>query len=161
MGVLDRLGIGFDILKKINKDLIYVSASGFGLAGPWSTRGSYDSIAQAFSGAATSQGGGPSHKPVRVGTGNVSDTMSGVMAAMAVMAAIVARERQGVAQRVDSSQLGAFLTLMNLSLTDYMYKGKQLDDGVMSGHQWSSYLGMTYTNMLPENHMGEMLYALI
>ena len=133
LGVLEKLGIGYDVLKKLNPALIYVSASGFGQRGPWANRGSYDSIAQAFSGAAVSQGGGPSHRPIRVGTGNVSDTMSGIMAAFATLAALLARERLGVSQRVDSSQLGAMLILLNLSIRQFLHYRRQLDDGVMSG----------------------------
>ena len=86
------------------------------------------------------QGGGPSYKPIRVGTGNTCDTMSGIMAALSLLAALLQRERTGVAQRVDSSQLGAFMTLTNLTISQYLESGKQLDDGIMSGHHWNSYL---------------------
>ena len=140
VGIMDKLGVGYEKLKSINPNIIYCSASGFGLTGEWSKRGSYDSIGQAFSGAATSQGGGPSYKPIRVGTGNTCDTMSGIMAALSLLAALLQRERTGVAQRVDSSQLGAFMTLTNLTISQYLESGKQLDDGIMSGHHWNSYL---------------------
>ena len=79
VGTMDRLGIGYDVLKEQNPDIIYASASGFGLQGPWKDRGSYDTICQAVSGVAVSQAGGPSQRPVRVGTSASSDTMSGVM----------------------------------------------------------------------------------
>ncbi len=104
---------------------------------------------------AVSQAGGPSQRPVRVGTSASSDTMSGVMCkptdrslfpaffsqskrircanmkgAFAVVSALLAREKQGIAQRVDSPQLGAMLTLESLGFTDYMQR--QDPDRVMS-----------------------------
>ena len=109
-----------------------------------------------MSGVAVSQAGGPSQRPVRVGTSASSDTMSGVMCtptarslfpaffpvpdrnrslrnmtgAFAVVSALLAREKQGIAQRVDSPQLGAMLTLESLGFADYMQR--QDPDRVMS-----------------------------
>merc|ERR1719262_400685 len=62
-GVLDRLGYGYEDMKKWNPKIVFVSNSGFGPLGDWAHRASFDGIAQAFNGVMTNQGGGPSHTP--------------------------------------------------------------------------------------------------
>ena len=101
-GVLDRLGIGYDDMVPLNPRLIYAVNSGFGPDGEWSSRGSFDHVAQGMSGALVAQGGGPGATPTSVAWG-LADQVGGMTLAYGVMTALVSRERFGVGQKVDVS----------------------------------------------------------
>ena len=120
-GVAERLGMGYDTLREINPKLIYGSASGYGPQGPDSYRPSYDGIGQARSGMMMSATpvGAP---PMRVGAG-VSDQVGAVMLCLGVLAALVAREKQGIGQKVDTSHLGSNMWLQGNSLTMVLLTG--------------------------------------
>lgn len=60
---MDKLGFSYAVCSKWNPMLIYATNSGFGDAGEWAERPSYDGMSQAFTGVLTSNGGGPSHEP--------------------------------------------------------------------------------------------------
>ncbi|MEE8421527.1 MAG: CoA transferase [Dehalococcoidia bacterium] len=127
--VMDRLGLGYEDLRKVNPQLIYAINSGFGPKGPWSEQGSFDIVAQGMSGAMISQGGGPGEEPVNIGWG-LADQVGSMVFAFGIMTAIVARERYGVGQRVDVSQLGAMMTLQTLSLTSFLHNKEQRGRGI-------------------------------
>ena len=59
--VMERLGLGYTRVRSWNPRIVYASNSGFGAEGEWAMRGSFDAIAQGFTGIATVRGGGPSH----------------------------------------------------------------------------------------------------
>jgi len=102
--VLTGMGLDFDALKKINPRIIYASVSGFGhddlFSGPLADRPALDFIAQAMSGLMW----GPTfgEKPMWLGL-PITDTVTGIMAALGVMGALRERDRTGEAQRVDLS----------------------------------------------------------
>lgn len=123
-GVMDGLGVGYDELKKHNPKLIFATNSGFGPVGPWTTRGSFDIVAQGMSGAMVAQGGGPGETPVQ-GPWGLADQVGGMIFAFGIMSALVARERYGVGQRLDVSQLGAMTTLQALSVVSFLHTGVQ------------------------------------
>ena len=123
-GVMDRLSVGYEALRKVNAKLIYATNSGFGPEGEWAERGSYDIVAQGMSGAMIAQGGGPGAEPVQ-GPWGLADQVGSIVFAFSIMTALVARERHGVGQRVDVSQLGAMMTLQTLGLTPYLHSGEQ------------------------------------
>ena len=139
-GVMDRLGIGYDESVKLNPKLIYAVNSGFGPEGEWSTRGSFDHVAQGMSGALIGQGGGPGGVPTSVAWG-LADQVGGMTLAYGVMTALLARERFGVGQKVDVSQLGAMISLQGFSLLTYLHTGKQerRDPGVSRNAAFSWY----------------------
>ncbi|MDP6605651.1 MAG: CoA transferase [Dehalococcoidia bacterium] len=122
--VMDRLGLGYEDLRKVNPQLIYAINSGFGPKGSWADNGSFDVVAQGMSGAMISQGGGPDAEPVHIGWG-LADQVGSMVFAFGVMTAIVARERHGVGQKVDVSQLGAMMTLQTLSVTSFLHNKEQ------------------------------------
>jgi crotonobetainyl-CoA:carnitine CoA-transferase CaiB-like acyl-CoA transferase len=124
-GVMDGLGIGYEHLGKVNPRLIYATNSGFGPKGPWSERGSFDIVAQGMSGSMISQGGGPGSEPVHIGWG-LADQVGSMVFAYGIMTALLARERHGVGQKIDVSQLGAMMTLQALGLTGFLHTGTQL-----------------------------------
>jgi len=107
---LDKLGLGYSELKKINPGLIYCAVSGFGRTGPWSTQGGYDLIAQGMSGLMSITGEGPGRPPVKVGS-PVCDITAGIIAAMGVCAAYAHKLKTGEGQVVDTSLYEAGVTL--------------------------------------------------
>lgn len=123
-GFLDRLGYGYDELRAVNPRLIYATNSGFGANGPWRDRGSFDVVAQGMSGAMVAQGGGPGNTPMNAPWG-LADQVGSMTFAYGIMGAIVARERFGVGQKVDVSQLGAMVTLQALSVQAFLHTEHQ------------------------------------
>lgn len=109
-GVVDRMGIGYDDLRAIKPDLIYVSISGFGETGPYSGKRVYDPVIQALSGLATIQGdrGVGRPKMMRV---VIPDKVTAMTAAQAITAALLAKERTGDGQHVKLSMLDAMISL--------------------------------------------------
>ena len=101
-GTLERLGIGYEELKKINPRIILCEISGYGRTGPYADKGGFDLIAQGMSGLMSVTGESKYRPPMKVGA-PVTDITAGILAAMGVLAALVARERTGVGQRVDTS----------------------------------------------------------
>ncbi len=100
-GVAGRLGLGYDVLSKLNPRLVYCSVSGFGQTGPYGPRGGFDLIAQAMSGLMSICGDedGPPHRlPIPI-----SDTSGGMFAAVGVLTALASREQTGKGQQVDVS----------------------------------------------------------
>jgi crotonobetainyl-CoA:carnitine CoA-transferase CaiB-like acyl-CoA transferase len=108
-GVTERLGIGFDAVRAINERLVYASISGFGQSGPWADRPGFDLIAQAMSGVMSVTGSAEA-EPVKCGI-PVSDLAAGLYAANGIQAALIARERTGRGQRVETSLFEAALGL--------------------------------------------------
>ena len=92
-GVMDRLGLGWEVLHELNPDLVMLSISGFGQTGPKRTDGGFGKIAEAFSGA-TNLTGYPDLPPVHPGY-SVGDAVCGLMGAFGVLAALHARATNG------------------------------------------------------------------
>ena len=109
-GVVDRMGIGYEALKKIKPDLIYVSISGFGETGPYSGKRVYDPVIQALSGLATIQGDRGVGRP-RMMRVVIPDKVTALTAAQAITAALLAKERTGEGQHVKLAMLDAMIAL--------------------------------------------------
>ncbi len=101
-GTMERLGLGYEVLKEVNPGLIYCEISGFGRTGPYRDRGGFDLIAQGMSGLMSITGEGPGREPVKVGA-PVTDITAGILGAMGVLAAYLHRLKTGEGQRVDTS----------------------------------------------------------
>ena len=110
-GVVDRMGIGEDAIRAVAPDIVYVSISGFGEAGPYAGKPTYDPIIQAVSGLASVQGGSDQQRPRLIRT-ILPDKLTAVTAAQAVTAALLARERTGQGQHVQLSMLDAVLAFL-------------------------------------------------
>jgi len=118
-GVVERMGIGSDVLRRRNPGLIYASVSAFGEEGPYAHRAGFDSMLQAVSGVASSQG---DERPVLIRNA-VCDKVSGLQMAQAITAALFARERGAGGQHVRVSMLDAavaFLWADALQLHTYL-----------------------------------------
>ena len=110
-GVMQRLGIGYAVLQAVNPRLVYVSMSGFGEQGPYAHKPVYDPLIQALSGLTTVQAGSDDERPRLVRT-IVPDKVTGLTAAQAVTAALLARARTGDGQHVQLSMLDAVISFM-------------------------------------------------
>ncbi len=121
-GSMEKLGLGFDELAKINPRLIYCSMTGFGHTGPKRSHPAYDTVIQAFSGI-MSANGTPDSTPVRVGPPMV-DYGTGAQAALAISAALFQRDKTGKGQHIDIAMLDAALMLMSAFVTDTLATGK-------------------------------------
>jgi CoA:oxalate CoA-transferase len=109
-GVTDRLGIGYKVLADINPRLVYCAISGFGQTGPDAMNPAYDQIIQGLSGE-MAVNGDERLNPLRAGF-PVCDTVGGLNAAFAVMAALFHRERTGDGQFIDIALLDSIMPLM-------------------------------------------------
>ena len=109
-GVMDRLGLSYDILRKINPGLIYCAISGFGQTGPDAHKPAYDQIIQGLSGE-MAVNGDERLNPLRAGF-PVCDTVGGLNGAFAIMAALYHRERTGKGQFIDIAMLDSIMPLM-------------------------------------------------
>jgi formyl-CoA transferase len=121
-GTMERLGLGEKELRELNPRLIYASLTGFGADGPMSDWPGYDLIVQAWGGL-MSITGTPEGEPVKVGVA-IIDLVAGLMLGKAVAAALFAREKIGVGQRIDTSLLEAEVaSLINVG-SNYLVGGK-------------------------------------
>jgi len=110
-GVVERLGLAEDDIRKAAPGIIYVSISGFGERGPWIHKGVYDPIIQALSGLTTVQAGSDAERPRLVRT-VLPDKLTAVTAAQAISAALVAKLKTGRGQHVRLSMLDAVLAFL-------------------------------------------------
>ncbi len=110
-GVIEKMGLGEDELRKVAPNLIMVSISGFGDTGPYAQRPVYDPLIQGLSGLATVQAGADERRPQLVRT-ILPDKLTGVTAAQAITAALFARERTGESQHVRLSMLDAIIAFL-------------------------------------------------
>lgn len=132
-GVVDRLGIGYQHVAKVNPRMIYCSISAFGQSGPLRNREGHDLNCLAISGLLSVTGvkGGP---PIIPGV-QLSDYAGGMMAATAILLALIEREKSGQGQYCDTSMLDAITSWMGMHIVKY------LADGVLPGPQDSMFTG--------------------
>jgi crotonobetainyl-CoA:carnitine CoA-transferase CaiB-like acyl-CoA transferase len=111
-GVMERLGVGYDVLRQENPRLVYAAISGFGPEGPYAAQPAYDMVIQALSGVAKLIIG--TDESPRLVSNLLADKTAGLNAAFAVCAALFERERSGEGQRVDIPMLDAFASFVHL-----------------------------------------------
>jgi len=109
-GVMKRLGIGYEVLREINPRLVYCAISGFGQTGPDALKPAYDQIIQGLSGT-MAVNGDERLNPLRCGF-PVCDTVGGLNAAFAILAALYHRERTGEGQSIDVALLDSIMPFM-------------------------------------------------
>ena len=123
-GVPERLGLDYETLRQHNPMLVYAAASGYGPKGPEAKEPAFDYLGLARSGIMTMVGW-PDMPPLPIQLG-IADQMGGIMTAYGVLAAIVARERLGVGQKVDVSHLGSLVALQGMGVGIHLYLGQEL-----------------------------------
>jgi crotonobetainyl-CoA:carnitine CoA-transferase CaiB-like acyl-CoA transferase len=124
-GVMDRLGLGYDDLRKINPSVVYVSGSGFGPDGPYVDRPGQDLLIQAMSGLAA-YGGRRDDPPTPAGS-SIVDASTALLLAFSAMVALFHRERTGQGQRVDVSLFGTAIALQCQELAAFMNLDRRFD----------------------------------
>lgn len=121
-GVMDKLGLGYEDLKKINPAIVYGAVSGFGQYGPYSKRPGYDILGQAMSGL-MSTSGWPGGKPTRSGTA-ISDVMGGISCCVGVLAAYINRLKTGEGEMVDVSLVDSMVSALEIINMIYLCTGR-------------------------------------
>jgi CoA:oxalate CoA-transferase len=120
-GTMDKLGFGYETLRKLNPALVYASTSGFGQTGPYRERGAVDAIVQGMGGAMSMTGhaGGP---PARAGY-SIGDMAGGMYTAIGVLSALVERSTSGAGQHVDVAMLDCQVALMENAIVRHCATG--------------------------------------
>ena len=110
-GTLDKLGWGYEAIRKANPRMIYCAISGFGRTGPLADRGGYDLAAQGIGGlmSLTGSADGP---PTKVGT-SIADLLAGIYAVQGILLALYAREKTGKGQLVDVALVDGIVSVLS------------------------------------------------
>jgi CoA:oxalate CoA-transferase len=121
-GTLERLGLGYEDLARINPRLIYAAVSGFGHTGPWSAKPAYDMIVQALGGlmSITGQPGSP---PTKAGT-SIGDICGGLFTLAGIASALFARERTGQGMKIDVSLLDCQIAILESAVLRHVTSGE-------------------------------------
>jgi CoA:oxalate CoA-transferase len=120
-GTMEKLGLGYEDLIKINPKLIYAASSGYGHTGPYSKRAAYDAVVQAMGGlmSITGKEGG---EPTRVGT-SVGDITAGLFTTIGILAAVNSRNETGKGQKVDVAMLDCQVAILENAISRYVVTG--------------------------------------
>ena len=121
-GVMDRLGLGYEHLKRLNPRIIAASVKGFGGGGPYAEYKSFEWIAQAMAGA-MSMTGSPDGPPTKA-IGGLADTGAGLHTAIGILAAIIQRQASGVGQQIEVAQQESVVNLLRIHLRETYISGK-------------------------------------
>jgi len=121
-GTMEKLGLGYDELKKINPKIIYAASSGFGHTGPDSQKPAYDILAQAMGGV-MSITGWPDSQPTRVGM-SLGDITASLYTAIGINAALYQRMITGEGQKIDVSMLDCQVSILENALARFQVDGK-------------------------------------
>lgn len=121
-GTMEKLGLGYEDLRKINPKLIYAASSGYGHTGPYSKRAAYDAVVQAMGGlmSITGKEGG---EPTRVGT-SVGDITAGLFTTIGILAALNSRNETGEGQKVDVAMLDCQVAILENAISRYVVTGE-------------------------------------
>jgi CoA:oxalate CoA-transferase len=120
-GVMQKLGLGWDVLHARHPRLIYAAASGFGQTGPDAHKAAYDMVVQAMGGI-MSVTGWPGGKPTRVGT-SIGDITAGLFTVIGILSALHDRERTGQGQFVDVAMLDGQIAILENAVARYAVSG--------------------------------------
>jgi crotonobetainyl-CoA:carnitine CoA-transferase CaiB-like acyl-CoA transferase len=119
-GVIEKLGFGYEAVKAIKPDIVYCSVTGYGQTGPYAGAAAYDGAIQATSGMVAVTG--LPDTPVRAGFMSV-DVPTAISATMAILGALVRKERTGQGQRLDVAMLDTAMTVLGPQVSNYLNTG--------------------------------------
>src|SRR3970282_1930268 len=120
-GVMEKLGLGYEAFRKVNPRVIYAGASAFGTKGPLGRKPGNDILAQAMSGLMSVTGEG--NAPLPAGCA-IADHTAALTLALAMVSALVARERTGVGQQIECSLLGSMLAAQSWEMAYFSMIGE-------------------------------------
>ena len=128
-GVMERMGLGYDELKKTNPRLIYAVGTGFGLTGPYAHKGGQDVLAQAMSGVMARRS--RESDPMIVNATTFADYSAGMHLFQGVLLALLQREKTGRGQQFNVSLLDSMIAAQTQEATTQMMRGYELNWGAM------------------------------
>ncbi|MDR0275798.1 MAG: CoA transferase [Burkholderiaceae bacterium] len=126
VGGLKQYGLDYEAVRAINPHIVYCSITGFGQDGPYAQRPGYDFLMQGMGGLMSVTGradGGPGAGPMKVGVA-LTDIMTGLYAAIAILAALRARDAAGQGQQIDLALLDVLVACMANQGMNYLYSGQ-------------------------------------
>lgn len=121
-GTMEKLGLGYDVLKEINPRLVYGAVSGFGHTGPYHQRAGYDIVGQAMGGLMSTTGW-PGGEPTRTGT-PMGDVLGGLNLSIGVLAALLHQRMTGKGEKVDISLVDSVVSSMTNINMIYLATGR-------------------------------------
>lgn len=121
-GTMEKFGINYEVLEKINPRIVYTSISGYGQDGPYASHAAFDQTVQAESGmmSITGQEGGD---PVKCG-GSIADYSGGLMACIGTLMGMIDAQRTGHGRRIDVSMMDALIFCLENQFSSYLKTGK-------------------------------------
>jgi crotonobetainyl-CoA:carnitine CoA-transferase CaiB-like acyl-CoA transferase len=122
-GVMDEMGLGYEVLKELNPGIIMINVSGFGQYGPYRDRRAFDPIGQAMAGVMYDTGS-ENEPPMRCGP-PVIDRITALHATIGALAALHRRDVTGMGQALDVSLLDSAFTLMEIPIAQYLTTGRE------------------------------------
>src|SRR5579871_2372174 len=128
-GVMERMGLGYGELKKINPRLIYAVGTGFGLTGPYAHKGGQDVLAQALSG--TMHRRADTHLPLSIYPTTFADYSAGMHLVQGILLALLQRGKTGKGQRISVSLLDSMLAAQTQEGAAHMMRGREVNWGAM------------------------------
>jgi formyl-CoA transferase len=132
-GAMDRLGLGWDVLRDLNPRLIYATIKGFGSYGPHAHFKSYEPVAQAMGGAMSVTGF--AENPPTLVLPAIGDSGTGMQMAIGILAALQQRHSTGRGQHVEVSMQDAVVNIIRVSLRDHQRQGRPMErHGNQLGH---------------------------
>ncbi|HWO42969.1 MAG TPA: CaiB/BaiF CoA-transferase family protein [Candidatus Eisenbacteria bacterium] len=120
-GVMEKLGIDYGTVSKMNERIIYCSITGTGPTGPYVNRPAYDTVGQGLGGMLSLLMDAKNPRPIGP---NFADSLSGMFAAIGVLGALVARNRTGKGQKIDATMAGSILAFLIAPATDTLATGR-------------------------------------
>ena len=123
-GTIDKLGLGYDVAKVINPNIIFASSSGYGQYGPLATNTAYDNVIESMCGY-MDMTGFPQLPPLRSGA-SVGDSYTGIAVALGVVLAIYNLKKTGKGKRIDVAMLDTMFAALEDSIMTYSLMGKPL-----------------------------------
>jgi len=125
VGVMERLGLGYEALKHLNPRLIYATGTGYGLSGPYSPYPAFDPVIQAMAGVMSTTGF-PDGPPLKAGPA-VMDILGGIHLAAGILAALYQRDRTGEGMLVETSLYDAAVVPLITHISSYLAHGGMLE----------------------------------
>src|SRR5216683_2894967 len=122
-GVMDEMGLGYEVLKQLNPGIIMINVSGFGQYGPYRDRRAFDPIGQAMAGVMFDTGS-EDEPPVRCGP-PIIDRITALHATIGALAALHRRDMTGIGQALDVCLLDSAFTLTEIPIAQYLTSGKE------------------------------------
>lgn len=128
-GVMDRMGLGYEDLKRVNRRIIYAVGTGFGLEGPYVDKGGQDVLAQAMSGAMHRRA--DNRQPLTIYPTALADYSAGMHLVQGILLALMQREKHGEGQLVSVSLFNSMLAMQMQEAAVWMMRGKELNWAAM------------------------------